>query len=75
MSHLFKMIAEYRLQVNMMQNTAICFSICVNDIDDKVEQFSAAINDQFKVDRKSTRLNSSHMSESRMPSSAWKKKK
>lgn len=49
MSHLFKMIAEYRLQVNMMQNTAICFSICVNDIDDKVEQFSAAINDQFKV--------------------------
>ena len=25
-------------------------------------------------DRKSTRLNSSHMSESRMPSSAWKKK-
>ena len=26
------------------------------------------------LDRKSTRLNSSHMSESRMPSSAWKKK-
>ena len=29
---------------------------------------------QFVRDRKSTRLNSSHMSESRMPSSAWKKK-
>ena len=29
----------------------------------------------FYEDRKSTRLNSSHMSESRMPSSAWKKKK
>ena len=29
----------------------------------------------FHIDRKSTRLNSSHMSESRMPSSAWKKKK
>ena len=28
-----------------------------------------------EADRKSTRLNSSHMSESRMPSSAWKKKK
>jgi len=26
------------------------------------------------IDRKSTRLNSSHVSESRMPSSAWKKK-
>lgn len=49
MSHLFKMITDYRLQVNMMQNTAICFSICVNDIEDKVERFSAAINDQFKV--------------------------
>lgn len=49
MSHLFKMIADYRLQVNMMQNTAICFSICVNDMEDKVERFSRAINDQFKV--------------------------
>lgn len=49
MSHLFKMITEYRLQVNMMQNTAICFSICVNDIDDKVSAFSQAIEGQFKV--------------------------
>src|SRR6058998_1290105 len=29
----------------------------------------------FCLDRKSTRLNSSHSSPSRMPSSAWKKKK
>src|SRR5216117_4290600 len=29
----------------------------------------------FALDRKSTRLNSSHPSLSRMPSSAWKKKK
>ena len=28
----------------------------------------------YKIDRKSTRLNSSHSGESRMPSSAWKKK-
>ena len=49
MSHLFKMITEHRLQVNMMQNTAICFSICINDVDDKVSAFSQAIEDQFKV--------------------------
>ncbi|MEZ5043728.1 MAG: aspartate kinase [Saprospiraceae bacterium] len=49
MSYLFKMITAFRLQVNMMQNTAICFSICVNDIDDKVDQFIKAIEDQFKV--------------------------
>lgn len=49
MSHLFKVIAAHRLQVNMMQNTAICFSICVNDTDSKVADFSKAIEDQFKV--------------------------
>lgn len=49
MSYLFKMIADFRLQVNMMQNTAICFSICVNDIDTKVADFAQAIEDQFKV--------------------------
>jgi aspartate kinase len=49
MSHLFKMIAEMRLQVNMMQNTAISFGICVNDIDDRVERFSDAIEKDFKV--------------------------
>ena len=31
--------------------------------------------DNLKADRKSTRLNSSHTDISRMPSSAWKKKK
>ncbi|MEZ4950068.1 MAG: hypothetical protein R2784_11870 [Saprospiraceae bacterium] len=38
-----------RLQVNMMQNTAISFGICVNDIDDRVERFSEAIEKDFKV--------------------------
>ena len=32
--------------------------------------FRAEVGDSIKVDRKSTRLNSSHVSESRMPSSA-----
>ncbi|RMD72637.1 MAG: aspartate kinase [Bacteroidetes bacterium] len=49
MSYLFQKIAEMRLQVNMMQNTAISFSICVNDIDDKVDRFAKSIEDQFKV--------------------------
>ena len=49
MSDLFQVIAEHRLQVNMMQNTAICFSICVNDTDNKVSSFSQAIDNQFKV--------------------------
>jgi aspartate kinase len=49
MSFLFKHIADIRLQVNLMQNTAISFVICVNDVDDKVEQFAKAVEDTFKV--------------------------
>lgn len=49
MSFLFNKIAEFRLQVNMMQNTAISFAICVNNIDDKIHRFAADINDEFSV--------------------------
>lgn len=49
MSELFKKIAEGRLQINMMQNTAISFSICVNKVDKKVEAFAESIEKDFKV--------------------------
>ncbi len=49
MSFLFREIANRRLQVNLMQNTAISFAVCVNDIDDKVDQFANSIKDAFKV--------------------------
>ncbi|MTB53271.1 aspartate kinase [Lewinella sp. W8] len=50
---LFDHITTTRLQVNMMQNTAISFNVVVNDIDDRVERFCALVNDNFKtkVDR------------------------
>lgn len=50
---LFEYITTTRLQVNMMQNTAISFNVVVNDIDDRVERFCALVNDNFKttVDR------------------------
>lgn len=48
-SQLFNLIADQRLQVNMMQNSAISFSVCVNDIDDKVLRFIAQIEKDFKV--------------------------
>ena len=34
------------------------------------DDFNSGEKDFYRIDRKSTRLNSSHMSESRMPSSA-----
>jgi aspartate kinase len=50
---LFDHITTTRLQVNMMQNTAISFNVVVNDIDDRIERFCALVNENFKtkVDR------------------------
>jgi len=49
MSMLFKEIAALRLQVTMMQNTAISFSVCVYDQDDKVARFKERIEKDFQV--------------------------
>lgn len=49
MGYLFTKIAEHRLQVNLMQNTAISFAICVNDVDDRVQKFANSIDKDFKV--------------------------
>ncbi|MDZ4680433.1 MAG: aspartate kinase [Saprospiraceae bacterium] len=48
-SYLFNLIADFRLQVNMMQNTAISFVVCFNDVDDKVDRFIEKIEGRFKV--------------------------
>lgn len=49
LGYLFQQIAKYRLPVNMMQNTAISFAICVSDIDDRIAKFTESIQDEFKV--------------------------
>lgn len=49
MSLLFKEIADLRIQVTMMQNTAISFSVCVYDQDDKVDRFAERIQKDFQV--------------------------
>ncbi len=46
---LFEHITTTRLQVNMMQNTAISFNVVVNDIDDRVERFCALVDEHFKT--------------------------
>ena len=46
---LFQHITATRLQVNMMQNTAISFNVVVNDIDDRVERFCALIQEEFRT--------------------------
>jgi aspartate kinase len=46
---LFNLIAELRIQVNMMQNSAISFSLCINDIDDRADRFAQRIEKDYKV--------------------------
>ncbi|MEL6656804.1 MAG: aspartate kinase [Bacteroidota bacterium] len=48
-NRMFKIITDLRLQVNMMQNTALSFNVCFNDIDDKVDRFAEALEKDFKV--------------------------
>ena len=50
LSQLFQLIAQYRLQVHMMQNTAISFAVSVSDIDDRVDKFAEAISNDFHVE-------------------------
>jgi aspartate kinase len=48
-NRMFELITKLRLQVNMMQNTALSFNVCFNDIDDKVDRFKEALDKDFKV--------------------------
>ena len=49
MARLFGKAADLRMFVNMMQNTAISFTICVPNQPDRIEKFSRDIADEFKV--------------------------
>lgn len=49
MARLFGKLADLRIFVNMMQNTAISFSICVPNVQDRIEAFIADVSDQFRV--------------------------
>lgn len=49
MARLFGKAADLRIFVNMMQNTAISFTICVSNVPDRIDKFIKAISDEFKV--------------------------
>lgn len=50
-ARLFADLAALRIFVNMMQNTAISFSICVPNVPDRIEKFIKGISDDFRVKR------------------------
>lgn len=51
MSHIFSLLARHRLKVNMMRNTAISFTVCVNQIDDRIVRFEKDLGNEFRLVR------------------------
>lgn len=49
LSSIFALLDKYRIKVNMMRNTAISFSICTDDIPEKIRLFEEALGNEFKV--------------------------
>jgi len=49
LSMIFALLAKYRLKVNMMRNTAISFSVCVNNNSDRIRKFEKELGNEFKM--------------------------
>ena len=49
MSQIFSLLAKHDVSVNMMQNSAVSFSICVDDDKYKIPALIADLQDYFKV--------------------------
>jgi aspartate kinase len=49
MARLFTQLSNLRIFVNMMQNTAISFTICVPNVPERLEKFIKLVSDEFKV--------------------------
>ncbi len=49
LSELFALFAQHRIKVNMMQNTAIGFSICVNNVPARLNKLMADLREFYKV--------------------------
>ena len=49
MSQIFSLLAFYAVEVNMMQNSAVSFSICVDNDKYKIPKLIQDLKDQFNV--------------------------
>lgn len=49
LSMIFMLLAKHRLKVNMMRNTAISFSVCINHIPERIKKFEQELGSEFKV--------------------------
>jgi len=49
LSHIFDVLAQYKVKTNVIQNSAINFSFCVDDDPDKVTALLEALRNDFRV--------------------------
>lgn len=49
LSHIFKLFAEHRIKVNMMRNTAISFTVCIQYQPDRIASFQQALGDEYDL--------------------------
>ncbi|WP_282072737.1 aspartate kinase [Polaribacter atrinae] len=49
-SYIFKKLHEYQLKVNLIQNSAISFSVCIDNKFNKFDEFYNELKTQFKID-------------------------
>jgi aspartate kinase len=49
LEHIFSILARYRIKVNLMQNSAISFSVCSDDEEDKIAPAIEMLKKDFKV--------------------------
>ena len=49
LSDIFKILHNFKLKVNLIQNSALSFSVCIEDKFHNFQQFLNEINDKYKV--------------------------
>ena len=49
LSQIFHLLEELNLKINMMQSSAITFSICVDSIDDKIKTLINSLSHEFEI--------------------------
>jgi len=49
LSKIFQLFAKHRIKVNVMRNTAISFSVCVQDETERIANFMEELGTEFKI--------------------------
>jgi aspartate kinase len=49
-SHIFQIFTEHRIKVNLIQNSAISFSVCIEDLYNEFENLKNTLSDHYSIE-------------------------